>query len=220
MYFSLKASFFLFLASWPPAINIPDDGIDEDVSWCPPSSGRGLVWNWTRSGEVAVQPCPGGASGWATRPCAPRGWLSPPDLGECRSVWLSTLMTRAEANDAVLAVAQELTQVTRARNLYGGDLTAVGRLLELLTRRMGEDLNNFPDSAQLEALVTELVVKALSTVSNILGRQRPAWNDLRPSEHRRAITQLLLGIENAAFFLTDNIHRQKAITHAVPNIRK
>ncbi|KAB7506979.1 Adhesion G protein-coupled receptor L3, partial [Armadillidium nasatum] len=152
--------------------------------------GRGLFWNWTRSGEVAVQSCPGGASGWATRPCAPRGWVSPPDLGDCRSVWLSSLLTRtkseAESKDGALAVAEDLTKVTRDRKLYGGDITATARLVSELTRRMGEDLSSFPDGAQREALVTELVEETLKTVSNLVVWQRPAWGDLGPSEHNSA----------------------------------
>lgn len=215
----------LFIALWSPQAEVPNrEGVGDDSSWCPPSSGRGLFWNWTRSGEVAVQSCPGGASGWATRPCAPRGWVSPPDLGDCRSVWLSSLLTRtkseAESKDGALAVAEDLTKVTRDRKLYGGDITATARLVSELTRRMGEDLSSFPDGAQREALVTELVEETLKTVSNLVVWQRPAWGDLGPSEHNSAVNQLLLGIEETAFFLADNIHHEKTISFATSHICK
>lgn len=32
---------------------------------CSPETSRSLFWNWTKSGEEAVQPCPGGAAGVA-----------------------------------------------------------------------------------------------------------------------------------------------------------
>lgn len=32
---------------------------------CAPETSRSLFWNWTKSGEEAVQPCPGGAAGLA-----------------------------------------------------------------------------------------------------------------------------------------------------------
>lgn len=40
--------------------------MDDRLSFsCPPETSRSLFWNWTKSGEEAVQPCPGGAAGVA-----------------------------------------------------------------------------------------------------------------------------------------------------------
>ncbi|XP_063600799.1 latrophilin Cirl-like isoform X5 [Penaeus indicus] len=206
---------------WAPRAEVPATEVGvpiSEASWCPPSSGRGLFWNWTQGGEVAVQPCPGGASGWARRPCNPLGWAGPADLSECRSVWLTTLTSRAHTNDAVLAVAHDLATVTGSRALYGGDVTATARLLNSLARRMADDVSNFPDRAQREALVTELVGAAIATGSHLMGGQRDAWADLRPPEHRAAATALLLGLEEAAFLLADNLHHEKTVNHAESNI--
>lgn len=206
---------------WSARAEVPTTGagpISSDASWCPPSSGRGLFWNWTQGGDVAVQPCPGGASGWARRPCNPLGWAGPADLSECRSVWLTTLTSRAHANDAVLAVAHDLAAVTGSRALYGGDVTATARLLNSLAHRMAGDVNNFPDGDQREALVTELVGAAVATGSHLVGGQRAAWADLRPPEHRAAATALLLGLEEAAFLLANNLHHEKTVKHAETNI--
>ncbi|XP_042859816.1 latrophilin Cirl-like isoform X4 [Penaeus japonicus] len=206
---------------WSPRAEVPATEVGvpiSEASWCPPSSGRGLFWNWTQGGEVAVQPCPGGASGWARRPCNPLGWAGPADLSECRSVWLTTLTSRAHTNDAVLAVAHDLATVTGSRALYGGDVTATARLLNSLARRMADDVSNFPDRDQREALVTELVGAAIATGSHLVGGQRDAWADLRPPEHRAAATALLLGLEEAAFLLADNLHHEKTVNHAEPNI--
>ena len=41
------------------------------------------------------------------------GWSGAADLSECRSVWLSTLTSRAASNDAVLAVAHDLAAVVK-----------------------------------------------------------------------------------------------------------
>ncbi|XP_071523911.1 latrophilin Cirl-like isoform X2 [Panulirus ornatus] len=221
----VKEQFFTSTVStttvWSPRAEVPSTAagpISSEASWCPPSSGRGLFWNWTQGGDVAVQPCPGGASGWARRPCNPLGWAGPADLSECRSVWLTTLTSRAHANDAVLAVAHDLAAVTGSRALYGGDVTATARLLNSLARRMADDVNNFPDGAQREALVTELVGAAVATGSHLVGGQRAAWADLRPPEHRAAATALLLGLEEAAFLLANNLHYEKTVNHAEANI--
>lgn len=191
-----------------------------EASWCPPTSGRGLTWNWTQGGETAVQPCPGGASGWARRPCDPQGWAGAADLSECRSMWLSTLTSRAHTNDAVLAVAHDLASVTASRALYGGDVTATARLLNSLARRMANDVIDFPDVDQREAMVTELVNIAVATGSNLVGGQQAAWADLRPLEHRAAATSLLLGLEEAAFLLANNLHHEKTVRHSEANIRE
>lgn len=54
---------------WPvPTSDLPPQlsRIDDRQSLsCPPETSRSLFWNWTRSGEEAVQPCPGGAAGVA-----------------------------------------------------------------------------------------------------------------------------------------------------------
>jgi len=51
----------------PPQLSIIDvEGMDDRLSLsCAPGTSRSLFWNWTKSGEEAVQPCPGGAAGLA-----------------------------------------------------------------------------------------------------------------------------------------------------------
>lgn len=135
-------------------------------------------------------------------------------------MWLSTLTSRAHTNDAVLAVAHDLASVTASRALYGGDVTATARLLNSLARRMANDVIDFPDVAQREAMVTELVNIAVATGSNLVGGQQAAWADLRPLEHRAAATSLLLGLEEAAFLLANNLHHEKTVRLAEANIRE
>lgn len=96
---------------------IPGENIDE-TEMCTPETARGLMWNWTKVGEVHVQPCPGGASGLARWSCvsgsngSPRRSSPTPDLSECRSVWLTTLNTRIAEGDSIINIANELSQVS------------------------------------------------------------------------------------------------------------
>lgn len=43
---------------------------DSNVFFCGPTTARNLFWNFTRVGEMNVQPCPGGATGIAKWRCA------------------------------------------------------------------------------------------------------------------------------------------------------
>ena len=199
-------------SSRPPAQSEPDNSYD--VPWCPPSFGRGLYWNWTRSGDVAVQSCPGGATGWARRKCLSTGWAGPADLGECRSAWLTALETRANGQDAVLSVADDLATVTANKALYGGDLTTAARLISILAKRMTQDVSGFPDPRQKQSHVTELLSTALSTASSLLaaGMGGP-WGDLAPHERRLAVTQLMVGLEEATFLLADALPRDTQVAY-------
>ncbi|XP_071548081.1 latrophilin Cirl-like isoform X3 [Panulirus ornatus] len=192
------------VSSKPTPVAPPRFDGDYESPWCPPSFGRGLYWNWTRGGDVAVQPCPGGASGWARRPCHKADWAGPADLSECRSVWLATLETRANSHDSLLGVAADLATVTASKALYGGDLTTTARLLSTLATRMTEHVHAFPDPRQRQALVTEMLQAALTTGSALLaaGMAGP-WGDLAVRERRHAVTQLMVALEEASFLLAD-----------------
>jgi len=49
------------------AIYQPNEELLQKLSptHCRPIISRRLLWNWTRTGEVVIQPCPVGASGLA-----------------------------------------------------------------------------------------------------------------------------------------------------------
>lgn len=151
-----------------------------------------------------MQPCPGGASGWARRSCKTVDWAGPADLSECRSVWLATLETRANSHDSLIGVAADLAKVTENKALYGGDLITTARLLSTLATRMAEHLHAFPEPRQRQALVTEMLQSALATGSALLaaGMAGP-WGDLAVRERRHAVTQLMVALEEASFLLAD-----------------
>ena len=110
--------------------------------------------------------------------------------------------------------------MTGSRALYGGDVTAAAKLLTSLAKRMADGVSKFPDLGQRGALITELVNTAVDIGSNLLGAQGAAWADLRPAEYRNAATELLLGLEEVAFLLADNLHEEKIVPYSSANICK
>lgn len=153
--------------------------------YCQPAVTRGLYWNWTKSGDHVVQPCPGGATGYARWFCsagaaARATWYpSSPDLSECKSVWLTSLDSRIGEGDSIISIANDLAQVTHSKTLYGGDMMAAARLLRQMALKMAADLQAFPDWRQREAIVTELVQSVVRAGSSLLGSaQSLAWRDL------------------------------------------
>ncbi len=223
-------------------------GQDPSVSYCQPAVTRGLYWNWTKSGDPVVQPCPGGATGYAkwfcglAEPGQPAAWFpSSPDLSECRSVWLTSLDSRIGEGDSIISIANDLAQVTHSKTLYGGDMMAAARLLRQMALKMAADLQAFPDWRQREAIVTELVQSVVRAGSSLLGSsQSLAWRDLgltartdeiisadsnyfnhqRDQHARTTATALLTGLEENAFLLANTISRQKSVFQSYDNIRK
>ena len=118
----------------------------DDHLYCAPTVTRGLYWNWTKSGDVVVQPCPGGATGYARWHCADSAdasasWFpSSPDLSECKSVWLTSLESRIGEGDSIISISNDLAQVTNSKTLYGGDMIAAARLLRQMALKMASDL--------------------------------------------------------------------------------
>ncbi|CAL4079198.1 unnamed protein product, partial [Meganyctiphanes norvegica] len=188
----------------PPAVGSTNS--DYESPWCPPSFVRGLLWNWTREGDIAVQPCPGGASGWARRTCLSKGWEDHSDLSECRSVWLNAMESRVEAKDSLLNIANDLATVTGSKALYGGDLTTTARLLSTLAIHMKDDALAFPDPRHRQSLVTEMLQAILTTGSSLLAKGMTGpWGDLSGKERHHAVTKLMVALEEAAFLLADVI---------------
>jgi len=64
---SITTEWIVPTSDLPPQLSIIDvEGMDDRLSLsCAPETSRSLFWNWTKSGEEAVQPCPGGAAGLA-----------------------------------------------------------------------------------------------------------------------------------------------------------
>ena len=188
---------------------------------CQPVRARGLLWNWTAVHEVAIQPCPGGSTGFSRWQCGEDGmWLLPtPDLSECRAHWLARLETRLRSGEAAVGVAADLAAVTETRGLYGGDLLATTHLLQGLAHRLRQDLASVVSVEQRQTLVTELLQHVQKTGSHLLGEvQEAAWGDLRPAQRAAAGTNLVLGIEENAFLVADTVESESNLVEVTENI--
>jgi latrophilin 1 len=198
---------------------------------CPGLFARKLVWNETRLGEIAVQSCPGGANGLARWQCVrtmttgferaiwQRGT---PDLSECRSVWLSSLQKRVQEGEVILGISSDLSRVTNnSRELYGGDMLITTKILKNMAERMNQNIQTYLDPGQREVSVAELLQGAVTTGSNLLDRARSAsWKDLSHHEQMVVATSLLIGLEENAFLMANQLNYEKNIVHERRNICK
>ncbi|XP_046745914.1 latrophilin Cirl isoform X2 [Diprion similis] len=192
---------------------------------CKPVKARNLFWNTTRAGDVAVQTCPGGATGIARWKCVDQGdtagwYRGTPDLSECRSVWLTALENRVEDGDVILSVSSELSQVTNnSRVLYGGDMMITTKIIRNMAVKMKDNLKTYTDLKQQEVAVRELLQGVIITGSNLLDKtQLPSWKDLSHQEQMRVATSLLNGLEENAFLLADAYEQENTIVQKGENI--
>ena len=187
---------------------------------CQPVRARGLFWNWTSVAEVAIQPCPGGTSGFARWQCGEDGlWMLPtPDLSECRAHWVARLEARLRGGEAAIAVAADLAAVTETRGLYGGDLLVTTQLLQGLAHRLRQDLVSVTSVEQKETLVTELLQHVQKAVSHLLAKvQEPAWSDLRPVQRAAADTSLVQIFGENAFLVADTVAAERNLVEVTEN---
>ena len=191
------------------------------INHCPPITSRHLFWNWTRAGELAIQPCPGGSSGFAKWRCGSDAewYSSSPDLGECQSHWLARLEARLAPPAAVLAVSAELAELTAARTLYGGDLGLVATVLQSLAHTARQQLFAMVQQEDKELLAAQLSEHTLKVASNLLEEsQMLAWADLEPAERAQVGSNLVLAIQENSFFLADTINVEKNIIMMETNL--
>ncbi|KAL3289919.1 hypothetical protein HHI36_023302 [Cryptolaemus montrouzieri] len=200
----------------------------EFLDYCSPMSMRTIFWNWTRVSDMNIQPCPGGTTGYAKWRCIktdniPKWYPDTPDLSACRSVWLTSLEQRiqnANGKDPLLAITNDLAQVTSSKTLYGGDMMITTKIIKTLTRKMSQDIQTFQDHKQRETFVTEMLNDVVKTSSNLLdSSQHPSWTDLSYEEQMRVATSLLIGLEENAFLLADTVVGHRTFDQIVKNIR-
>ena len=87
--------------------------------FCATTFARGINWNKTRTGDVAIVPCPNGATGLARWACQEDGrWASPganlaahPDLRDCKSAAMANLEARVREEDPEDVVVSSLAHL-------------------------------------------------------------------------------------------------------------
>lgn len=163
----------------------------------------------------------GGGSGGATGGGAVATWYSyQPDLTQCRSLWLNNLEIRVNQQDSsLISIANDLSQVTSSKTLYGGDMLVATKIMQTMSQKMHFDIETLPDQRQREALVYELLNSVVKTGSNLLDQsQHASWLDLSVEDQMRVATSLLTGLEDNAFLLADTILRERHVVQKVKNI--
>lgn len=226
---------------------------DNNALYCGPTTARNLFWNFTRVGDINVQPCPGGATGIAKWRCAQSERSTPtdtivsnnnknrymgdddetinrgvvwqpatPDLTQCRSLWLNSLEVRVQQRESsVVSIANELSQVTNSKTLYGGDMLVTTKIIQMMSEKMTYDIETYPDQKLREGIVSELLNGVVKTGSNLLDEtQHLSWLDLSFEDQMRVATALLTGLEDGAFLLAATIARERNVVQKVKNICK
>ncbi|CAH1153302.1 unnamed protein product [Phaedon cochleariae] len=197
---------------------------------CEARGARTVRWPPTRAGATAIEPCPGGTTGFAKWHCragaeadlgrAAHWWPSEPDLSECRSVWLTSLEQRIVAGrDPLVSITNDLAQVTGSKTLYGGDMMITTKIIQKMTEKMSKDIRTVDDARQREQIVTEMLMDVAKTGSNLLdASQRASWKDLSYKEQMSVATSLLIGLEENAFLLADTVNSEKTVEKVFKNI--
>lgn len=147
---------------------------------------------------------------------------STPDLTQCRSLWLNSLEIRVNQRDSpLISIANDLSQVTSSKTLYGGDMLVTTKIIQIMSEKMTYDLETFPDQRQRELIVYELLLGVVKTGSNLLDvAQHFSWLDLSFEDQMRVATSLLNGLEDNAFLLAETIIRERNVVQKVKNICK
>lgn len=142
------------------------DQVDKSLlsEFCLPDKQRDLWWNYTKIGQTATQPCPGGSKGEAKWICVrqqngPAMWVPPkPDFSDCNSLWMINLENRLRNGEGVINIASELEQKIRTNTLYGGDIHHATDVLHALVGKMETIIEEFPDLTKRNQILKELLI--------------------------------------------------------------
>ena len=106
--------------------------------------------------------------------------------------------------------------------MFGGDLVTATRMMKTMAEMVSSlHLHQEPSIKKDEPKMTALATDVLQTGSNIIERINfRSWNDLGRDEVGRAISQLLMGIEDNALLLANAVNDEKIIMKPTNNISK
>ena len=119
---------------------------------------------------------------------------------------------------SVINASKTLADNSASQLLYGGDVVLATRMLKHMSERMRYDIQRTVDVGSREAMVTALVKYVVRISSNLLGAG--AWADLAQADGEvgRAVTALMVGLEENAFLLADAVTSEKIIIKPTENI--
>ena len=197
--------------------------------FCAPVFARGITWNWTRSGDVSILPCPNGATGLARWACLEDGrWAGQaqphPDLSDCKSAAMTNLEARVREEDPEDVVVSTLAHLTSklTTRLFGGDLESSVAILRTVANRLQYLLQTQSESFyNKESYVQQVFQNVLRSASNLLAEDnRGVWFDLHPSQRMKTATALLLALEENAFLLAEVTNSPEIIQETSNSIGK
>lgn len=195
---------------------------------CAPTLARNLKWNWTRAGDVAIQPCPSGSTGLARWPCDPVNLAFSglqPDMSDCKSAAISDLESKVREEDPENVIVSSLERLTDkdSSTMYGGDLEAVVNILKAVLNRLQYLLQTKADSLyNKESFLQEIFQNVLRTGSNLLSNQTlpVAWMDLSRSRRIKVASNLIQTLEEHALLLLGVLERPEVILESTNEIGK
>jgi len=209
-------------------VAIVDIPVEDQPIHCPPSSARGLAWNWTAAGDTAIQPCPPGTTGLARWTCglprdsdSPVFWAQPqPDLSDCKTVAMSSLENKVEDGNLENVISASLAHLTRVEVLYGGDVEASAAIMRTLSNRIQYLLQTQGDKFYNKGqYIQEVLLNMVRAASNLLDiSNRMAWHDLHVSRQIKAATGILLALEENAFLFVEVTSQEEVMMEASQNI--
>ena len=211
------------------SIEIVDIPLQDQPLHCPPTTARNLAWNWTRTGDTAIQPCPPGSTGLARWVCggreedAPAYWTtSQPDMSDCRSLSMTKLETKVEGGDLENVLSASLAHHTRSQVLYGGDVESAAAIMKTLSNRMAYLLQTQGDKFYNRGqYIQEVLLNLVRAASNLLDPDtRLAWADLPTSRQVKAAAALMQALEENAFLFVEVTKQEEVLVESSHNLCK
>ncbi len=167
--------------------------------------------------------CPSGSLGYAKWACSPSSeWAAQaPSLSECKSLWLGDLESRLREGGDVANISHALAYYSATQSMYGSDIVLAARMIKHMAERMSYDIQRASTLQARESMVTELMQNVARAASNLVDRaHHRSWADLDRDEAARAVTAILVGLEENAFLLAAAVTTEKIIIKPTDNIRK
>ncbi|GFT67574.1 latrophilin Cirl [Trichonephila clavipes] len=207
------------LSRWSP------DNRDEDPQntlSCFPTEARGLFWNWTRAGHVALHKCPGGGTGrvkWRCDAVTVQWVPETPDFSDCSSQWVENIKYRIARGDPITSLAAELAVITRTKALMAGDIVHSADILHRLVTEMGERTRVMDDPQQRQRVLLALLESVLAVSSNLLDdSQRLPWQDLNREQQQKSAAALLRSQEKSGWLLAESHHSRYSLRSGQPHV--
>ena len=203
--------------------NIPTQYLD---GHCKPILSRGIVWNWTRSEETDIRPCPSGSSGLANFACKESRWSKyGPNMGSCKSSMISDLeddVRRQEPENVIISNLARFIKRNQNPQFFGGDIDGAVAVIRTLTDRLQylfqTETKPFPNK---KSYMQEFFQNIVRSVSALISKEMmKSWMDLDKDRKMNLITNIFSALDDSAFLLADFINNPEILEETSLNLGK